>query len=251
MNGNRTTVLPAAACLSALLLPGLATGAEDDNRAGSFTFSGQARLATDYVFRGISQTDKEPQVQVQFSATHDSGLYAGVWASNTDFGGPGNSMELDPFIGFSGSVGDTGWGYDVGYWHYTYPGSRSDFDYGEFYAIGTYEVGQLSFSGSLWYAPDYFGDDFFGDGSSLAYQGGAAYAFANGFSVSGTVGEQTFDQPSGLGDQDYTYWDIGVSKDWKGFNLDLRWHDTDGVKSDLAAPYLADGRLVFSVSRSF
>lgn len=215
------------------------------------SLSGTASLATDYLFRGISQTDEEPQVQADFSWTHDSGFYLGVWGSNTDFGGPGNSMEIDPFIGFANTIGDSAWSYDVGYWHYHYPGAEFDFDYGEFYAILTHQAGPLSIAGSLWYADDYFGDDFFGNGSSLAYQGQVTWELSAGLSVSGTLGEQAFDEPGALRDQDYIYYDLGVSKTWEGFTLDLRWHDTDGVRSDLAASDLADSRVVARLSKSF
>lgn len=222
---------------------------------GGFTdeidFAGHVSLATDYVFRGISQTNEEPQIQTEWSWTHDSGIYAGVWSSNTDYGGPGNSMEFDPFIGFAGTVGDSGLSYDVGYWYYYYPGAESDFDYAEIYAILTYTMANTDIAPSVWYADDYFGEDFFDNESSLAYQVALTHTFPPGFSISGAVGEQTFDEPNGLGDQDFTYWNIGVSQPWGGFTFDLRWHDTDGVQADLAPGELVDGRLVGRVTRDF
>ncbi|MGK0473462.1 MAG: hypothetical protein ACJAR0_003958 [Candidatus Azotimanducaceae bacterium] len=208
-------------------------------------------MATDYVFRGISQTLEEPQVQVDINWSHKSGWYAGAWSSNTEFGGDGNSMEFDPYIGFSSAVADTNWRYDLGYWHYHFPGAQADFDYGEFYGTVSYGPENVNASFSVFYADDFFGSDFFGDGSSVAFHGKFIYSLDNDVSLSARVGRQTFDEPVALVDQNYTYYDIGVSKRWIGFTLDLRWHDTVGVKSDYVAGSLADGRLVARVSRGF
>lgn len=242
--------------LSLLTLIGLlwalsepASGQDDTPRIASI--AGSVSLATDYVFRGISQTQEEPQVQVDLSWSHPDGWYSGVWASNTEFGGPGNSMEIDPYVGYAGSIDDTDFSYDLGYWHYHFPGARSDFDYGEFYTSVGYGPEHYQLSFSAFYADDYFGGDFFGTGSSLAYHGELSHRLVNEFIISARLGRQTFDAPASLGNQDYHYYDIGLSRPWLGFTLGLRWHDTDGVDAGLAPARLADGRLVFRLSRDF
>ena len=42
-------------------------------------FSATTTLASDYVFRGISNTDGDPTIQGSFDFEHESGFYAGVW----------------------------------------------------------------------------------------------------------------------------------------------------------------------------
>lgn len=227
----------------------LASEKERGPRIG--VIDGTVSLATDYVFRGISQTTEQPQLQLDVSWTHKSGWYAGVWSSNTEFGGPGNSMEIDPYLGFSANIEDTDVSFDIGYWHYHYPGAQSDYDYGEFYASASYGLESVNTSLSVFYADDYFGDDFFGNGSSFAYQGKLTYVYSNNLSLSARLGRQTFDQPSALSSQDYTYFDAGLSAPWIGFVLDLRWYDSKGVEASLAPEQLSDGRLVFRVSRKF
>lgn len=218
--------------------------------AGGFgEVSGSLTLASDYMFRGISNSNNEPQVQGDLTWAHDSGVYAGVWASNTDFGGPGNSMEIDPYVGFARPIGDSGVSYDVGVWSYNYPGSEFDFDYWEAYAMATYAAGALSITPSVWYADNYFGEDFIDEMNGLAYEVASAYRLPRGFSVSARVGEQTFG--SGRDDLDYTYWDLGIAKDIGRFTWDLRWHDTDDISATLADPDLADGELVLSLTRHF
>jgi uncharacterized protein (TIGR02001 family) len=42
----------------------------------------QRRLVSDYIFRGISQTQNQPAIQGGFDYNHASGFYVGTWASN-------------------------------------------------------------------------------------------------------------------------------------------------------------------------
>src|SRR5690606_7575411 len=69
-------------------------------------------VVSNYLFRGVSQTDGSPAVQGGIDFEHASGFYAGTWASNVDFGDE-ISYELDLYAGFAGSMNDLG--YDVGY----------------------------------------------------------------------------------------------------------------------------------------
>src|SRR5829696_3345373 len=47
-----------------------------------WTFSGNVGLYSQYVFRGISQTNEKPALQGGFDLAHKSGFYLGTWASN-------------------------------------------------------------------------------------------------------------------------------------------------------------------------
>ena len=231
--------------VGALLAVPVAATAQEDPILG-----GNVSLSSDYVFRGLSQTEDNIQLQGELSWTHPSGLYAGVWSTNTHMGGEGNSIEFDPYVGFAGELGDRGFVYDVGYWHYFFPGADADFDFGEFYAIPGYATGPWSLTLELWYALDYFGSDFFEDTSSLAYAGRVAHDFGP-VALSAGLGQQTFDEPAGLPSQDYIYYDIGVSGDWRGVTLEASWHNTDGVEPDLATADAADSRFVVGISRGF
>ena len=50
--------------------------------------SANVALTTEYVFRGISQTKEGPAIQGGYDLTCGI-FYAGVWASNLDWGGTG------------------------------------------------------------------------------------------------------------------------------------------------------------------
>ncbi len=76
-----------------------------------------AALASDYVWRGASQTDNGFAVSGGADYSHESGAYAGVWASNVDFGGD-DSVEYDLYAGYALEVNDLE--IDLGYISYNY-----------------------------------------------------------------------------------------------------------------------------------
>ena len=112
-----------ALSLAAMTLPAMAQKAAEPD----FSISGNVSLVSDYRFRGISQTDKDPAIQGGFDLAHKSGLYVGTWASNVsgDWANPSGSLELDVYGGYSGEF-KGGIGYDVGYIAYRYPGNKVD-----------------------------------------------------------------------------------------------------------------------------
>ncbi|MEX2353300.1 MAG: TorF family putative porin, partial [Gammaproteobacteria bacterium] len=50
-------------------------------QSSDHSFSANATMASDYLFRGQSQTDNGPTIQGGFDYGHSSGLYLGTWAS--------------------------------------------------------------------------------------------------------------------------------------------------------------------------
>lgn len=92
------------------------------------TLTGNVGLFSQYIFRGLKQTNGEPAIQGGFDYSHSSGLYAGVWGSNVSWlrdGGAynaGGSAELDFYGGFRGSFGKSDFTYDIGLLQYYYPG---------------------------------------------------------------------------------------------------------------------------------
>lgn len=96
-----------------------------------YTLTGNIGLFSQYIFRGLTQTDHRPALQGGFDYAHTAtGLYAGTWASNiswlTDSNAysSGGSMEWDFYGGMRGNVvGDLT--YDVGTLYYYYPGSAN------------------------------------------------------------------------------------------------------------------------------
>lgn len=99
--------------------------------ASPHTITGNIGLFSQYIFRGLTQTDKQPALQGGMDYSHESGFYAGTWGSNvsvlrdTNAYSSGGSLELDIYGGFKGSIGKSDFGYDVGLLYYWYPGDAA------------------------------------------------------------------------------------------------------------------------------
>jgi len=211
--------------------------------------SANVTLTSDYVFRGVSQTDEDPAIQGGFDLSHDSGFYIGAWASNVDFNEEDSTdpaaddaadMELDLKVGYANDIGDIS--YDVSLLRYMYPGADADLEYNELMLALDYR----GFTGTLGYSNDIFNSDETGLYYGLAY----AYEFMEGFTVSAGAGYSDFDENvSGVGVPDsYVDYHVGVAKDFAGFGFDLSWYDTNSDGKDLYGD-IADSRVVLSISK--
>ncbi|MBT6674912.1 MAG: hypothetical protein HOB02_06780, partial [Proteobacteria bacterium] len=70
------------ACSAALLVASFNAAAEHHEDASSgHTFSANVLIATEYLYRGITQTNEDPTIQGGMDYAHSSGFYAGTWAS--------------------------------------------------------------------------------------------------------------------------------------------------------------------------
>jgi len=92
-----------------------------------WTFTGNVGLYSQYVFRGISQTNEKPALQGGFDIGHKSGFYAGTWASNISWLSDGNpdvsaSLEWDFYGGYKWSL-PADFVLDLGVLYYWYPGT--------------------------------------------------------------------------------------------------------------------------------
>lgn len=95
------------------------------------TFAANVSLVSDYRFRGISQTMRQPAIQGGFDYSHKNGLYLGTWASNVD--GTCNfynntSMEWDFYGGYKAKLLPCLYPdlkYTVGVICYYYPGGET------------------------------------------------------------------------------------------------------------------------------
>jgi uncharacterized protein (TIGR02001 family) len=120
--------------LAALSLPGLAlaqSAPADSAPKSPHSFTANVGLFSQYIFRGLTQTNRDPAVQGGFDYAYDTGLgpslYVGTWASNISWlhdGGQytSSSLENDWYLGVRGPIGKSDFAYDVGFLYYYYPG---------------------------------------------------------------------------------------------------------------------------------
>ena len=215
---------------TSLFLLGLSTSSLTVN---AIELSGDITFASDYAFRGISQTEEAPALQGGLTLTDTSGLYVSVWGSNVDFLAEG-TLELDVMLGWSGDLNDD-WSTDVGIMRYGYPNAAIDGS--NFYELyGSLTFKDLTFG--LAYSDDYYANA----GNYFYLHAGYSYALTDNLSVDLHVGQNEYDDSSAS----YLDWSVGLSTEVMGLSLSLAYVDTD-----IDASYLADSRVIFAVSKSF
>lgn len=127
-----------------------AAAAEDEPPA-TWELDAEVGLHSDYRFRGISLSGKDPEVTGELSISHKSGFYGVAWVSNVDLDdGKADEAEVDLSLGWSGDAGPVN--LDVGGVYYLYPGN-SDFNYFELYASAGYAIGEGEIRAGFAFAP--------------------------------------------------------------------------------------------------
>jgi uncharacterized protein (TIGR02001 family) len=209
--------------------------------AQEFAVTGNVGIVSDYVFRGVSQTGEDPAIQGGVDVSSGP-FYAGLWASNVDFG-TSTDAEVDAYVGVKPEAG--GFTFDLAAIYYGYIDSPSSVDeaYWEFKGAVSRPFGPLTVGGALYYSPEFYAES----GETLYYEANAAYAINDAWSVSGAIGEQTFDENF----EDYTTWNLGLS--WAfapRLTADLRYHDTEEDYKD-AIGDIAESRVVLGFKAVF
>lgn len=213
--------------------------------AASFAMAGAAHaedptvtfnvgLTSDYVFRGVSQTDESPALQAGVDVS--SGVfYGGLWASNVDFY-DSTDAEIDAYVGIKPTAGPVSFDLGAIYYGYVNAPSSADYAYWEFKAAASVPAGPLTLGAAAYYSPEFFG----GVGDSLYYEANASVSPADKWTISAAVGKQTINDFSFL---DYTTYNIGVGYAFTDkISGDLRFHD-----SDLGCGSICDSRVVLSL----
>lgn len=207
----------AGVCLAGLILWGVAGHARAQDATGPQA-AWNVAVTSDYVFRGVSQTQENPALQGGVDLTN-GGLYAGAWASNVDFA-DSTDAEVDLYGGWKPEV--AGWNLDLGAIAYLYPGQpqNADFNYVEFKAAASRAFGPATLGAAVFYSPDFFGAS---EDEATYVEANAAFVPADKWTISGAVGRQYVSS-----DFDYTTWNLGVAYQLTDhLTLDARYHDTD------------------------
>ncbi len=202
-------------------------------------------LTTDYEFRGISQTQHNPAIQGQFSATYGM-FYADIWASSLDFG-DNTPVEVDYYAGITPTWNNLN--FDFGILGYTYPDMNSTYDYLELKAHvdKNFMSDKLNLGFTTYWAPSVPGL-----AENWTYEGTAGYTLNKIWifdpSISGTLGYSDSTDSAGLS---YTYWNLGATLGFaQKYSVDLRWWDTNASTRDCGSN-ACDSRIVGTLSASF
>lgn len=216
-------------------------------------------IASDYNFRGISQSDHGPSPFAYFEPRYN---FSKDWQAYIGIAGYGTKLPTTPTaeIDFYGGIRPTfgPLALDLGFIYYYYPRERqidgvsvailngattlADTDFWEVYGKATYTFNEtFSIGGNVYYSPDWLNS-----GAPGTYASGTAKInlpalFKDvGWYVSGEAGHYwlgttKFDLvafPVPLDLPDYTTWNVGLAFTYKVFTLDLRYYDTDLSKEN-------------------
>lgn len=256
----------AAVALASAVAAGTVSAAEEPK--SPHTLTGNVGIFSQYIFRGLTQTDRDPAIQGGFDYSHASGLYAGTWASNIswlkDLGTfnestgavapyrSGGSMEWDFYGGYKGTFGKSDFGYDVGLLYYWYPGDEADgfkkADTFEIYGALTWKWLSAKYSYSLM-------DKTFGvpDSSGTWYLDlSATVPITDKFNLIAHWGKQEYKGTTAGVSNDsfasYEDWKIGLSYSLpKDFTIGAFYSDTsmsDTQRLNYTTPASAGGRFL-------
>jgi uncharacterized protein (TIGR02001 family) len=260
------------ACQGAALADGYEVAAPapvDEGR--KFNWSFNLAGTSDYVFRGISQTDNDPTIQGGLDISYGI-LYAGAWASGLDFGDdptvPGSAAQTE--IDWYGGIRPT-WqspmgpmNLDFGVIYYSYPNANDfagiEVQYVEFKAGYTWNVlhPKLTTGTTVYYSPDYT----LSTGPVWTIETMAAYEFPKVWVfvpvVNGVLGWQKGDADDGYSvsplnipnpDDEYYYWNAGLALTVEKLTFDFRYWDTNigpDAGNICVTASLCDARFVFT-----
>ena len=260
--------LSAVAMLSPVLADAQTAPAEAPKVEAASPLTANVSLVSDYRFRGISQTFKQPAIQGGFDYAHESGFYVGTWSSSVSANQfpNGAGIEMDFYGGYKFPVGGD-ITLDIGLLKYYYPGAyyngflpnKPKYDNLEVY----FGASMGPFSGKVYYAlSDFFGlnGDVVpgGSGSKGSYYVDLGYT-GEIFAKTNLVAHVGYQSVKNYGDLSYWDYKLGVTYDiYNGVLLGAAIIGTNAdknlyfaVDSSGRSKTLGDTTVVFSLSKTF
>lgn len=253
----------AASLLSAFaVVPAFAA----DEPASAHTVTGNMTLASEYIYRGIAQTNRKPAIQGGIDYSHASGVYVGAWASNISWltdaqvSGVSAPIEIDTYGGYKLALGDVTLDFGaLKYWYPgTYPAGYVSADTLEFYTGASYKFLTFKYSRST---TNLFGAQSTQADGSVKKSEGSQYfdlsanpELGAGFILNLHAGRQLVANFPGAAYNDYK---VGVTKDVGGWAVSAAYITTT-AKAESGAFYrsalnrdLGADRIVVSATKAF
>ncbi|MBF0179006.1 MAG: hypothetical protein HQM03_03145 [Magnetococcales bacterium] len=240
----------------------LAANVSAGTKLGQFEIASNMSLATNYVSRGLTNSDKHPSLQGAVTVNHELGPYVSVTAYSVDFDDASNAnIELD----YSGGIAlqmSNGFKIDVGMIRYTYPGvdATRDLDYNEYYVGPSLKIKSVGLSAKYSYSDDFGGTKPANVANDAAhYLEGALtydlpYEVVAALHVGHSFGNHFDNSATGMPKR-YTDYSFGLSKEVLGFGMDLSFYGNDRNGRRLfnvpGGNTPADEQLVFKINKNF
>lgn len=214
-------------CAAATLLNSPSAVAE-----GQLSWGGTLSLTSDYVYRGLSQTEGQATLQGGVHVRAESGWSAGLWASSVNRGAaPGADTEIDVQLSKAWSLNQE-WSLLLSANHYFYPDDNSaqPYEYDELAASLSY---QNRLTATVSWSPNssrFSRDVFVKNRTARSYELTVLQPLAPTWSLFGGVGHYDLKE---LFDTGYWYWSGGVSYCIGNLQMDLSHIDVDHTAARL------------------
>lgn len=172
-----------------------------------------AGLVSDYIFRGISQTENRAAIQAGAEYRHSIGMYTGAFISNVNtdpYQAPadeGSRAELDVYAGFGQEVASWGFGWDVGLIAYRYNQNQDNVD--EVYVSGSFDPWKDNLSVVAKVSYDW-------DNKNLIVEAKATFDVGRGFDIVLSPGYVRFDDKLA---EDYGFVTLGAGTSFEIKNI--------------------------------
>lgn len=228
--------------------------------ADRLTATLSATGVSDYRFRGISQTDTAPALQLgaegAFKFNDMVSGYIGLWGSNVDFNNDA-SAEVDALGGFRWTFDKLT--IDTGVIRYNYVGASDNLnlDFTELKLTAAYDFGFAIPSAGIYYSPNFQADSHTG----VYYTAGVTVPLPiTQFEpkIIANVGRQTIDREelffsgSPRPQDSYMDWNIGLFASFWGFTAGIQYVDTNLSKQEcFGGSNWCDAGAVFSLGYTY
>lgn len=207
-----------------------------------WTITGSTGLATQYRFRGVSQSDNRPVVQGAFTVAHASGFYISTWGSSASaVDSPVNigGTEIDIYGGYTHALGKSGLTFDGGLYAYVFPGAPLN-NVWEVYGSLTETLGPVTAKVGANFAP---AQAVF----NVAWTSKKRSNLYSYIELGGSIPNTPITLHSHLAHtgggldyaKDYLDYTVGATYKWKSLNFDLSLVGTNISRSDFIASGLA------------
>lgn len=214
-----------AAFLLALAPPAAAHAADAPGPWGGL-FSA-ITLASDYRYQGVSESRGRPVVQGYVHWYRPDGFYAGVFATQVDYGYTGApSYEIDSYAGKNFSLRDGRTELKLEGMYSSFPDNRTPgptFDFVQAKVQAKHLSGPWTTIALVSYVPQ----GSYRSGEVLRVEGQADFAVSPRLTLKALAGSQ-----GGGRGHDRTYWSLGAAATWKTLGFELRYVGTDRTRAN-------------------
>ncbi len=226
--------LTAALCLAAAALA---------PEAQAQRWGGTVGLSSDYVYRGLTQSQHDPALQLDLHYYGSAGWFAGLWMTSVRRdSGDSTTAEFDPYAGFQLPLAED-WSARAAVAYHEYPWNNPGHHYDNAEVFGTLAYADRVFL-TLSYSPDALVEARYGDVSghaTVAYELAVHQPLPYALSFNGGAGYYDLQQAVGAG---YLYWNAGFGYDLGRWQLNLSYVGTGSAARTMLSDGLAENRLV-------